>query len=132
MDPFVDIIEIIERQQELNNTNDRFNKNVLINTISYCVEVARLMIEQVLNKSYYPLATDEDIETITKLNIKEVVLNLLFPYFKDSTFIKEAQKQSQKLVEELEADHYLLYLREDDNLYNNVLRYLNYTFLNII
>ena len=126
------IISIIEEQQALDNTNDRFNKEVLLGTINYCLTIARLMFEQVLNKSYYPLVSDEDIEQITALNVKEVVLNLLYPYFKDSTFIRTEQRKLQKQVEDLEVEHCLLYLRDENNLYQNILRYLNYTFFNII
>ena len=125
-----ELIDVIEKQQEL--TNYRFDKEKLINTLSYCVNIAKLMIEQTLNKSYYPLINDEDLEKITNLNVKEVCLNLLYPYFTDPSFIKAEQRKCQKEVEEIEVEHCLLYLRDDSNIYQNVLAYLNYTFLNII
>ena len=127
-----DFVLMIEQQQALNNTNSRFDKEQLLNTINYCLTIARLMLEQVLNKSYYPLVSDEDLELIIALNVKEVVLNVLFPYFKESTFIRSEQRRLQKEVEELEVEHCLLYLRDENNLYNNILRYLHYTFFNII
>ena len=127
-----DFEKLIEEQEEERNTNWRYNKDELMKTIKYCSTVARLLLEQVLNKNYYPLAHDDDIEYIMNGNIVECVLNVLYPYFINSSFIIAKQKQIQKDIEEYELEHYLLYLRDDNSAYQQMLEYLKYTFRNIL
>ena len=128
----MDLLKIMEEQIKLNNNNERFNKDEFIYLVNYCCKTARLLLDNVLNKSYYPLMTDDQIEFIKSRNIAWVVLNVFNPYFKDNTFIRSTQRQLLKEIENFECEFCLLYLRDENSTYYNMLIYLYQTFINII
>ena len=127
-----ELTELINQQINDNNNNKRFNKEKTLLEVKYCINVASLMLDQVLNKSYYPLMNDEQISFVKHNNILSVVVNVLFPYFYNSTFITGLQKKLNKELENYCVEQCLLYLRDYDSVYQNVVRYLNYTFINLI
>lgn len=133
MDNYINISvdDIINEQPEANRS-DRYNDDKIKTDYIYCANIAKLLLDQVLNKSYYPLLTDEDIKYIINLNIMSVCLNLLYPYFLDASFIRKYQKMLNKTVEEYEAEHMILYLRDSNSLYNHMFNYLNETFYNLV
>ena len=126
------IKQLINEQIEENNTNKRFNKVKLIEDLTYCYKVAESLLSQVLNKGYFPLMNDEQIEHVKHNQTLICIANLLFPYFYDSTFINEFQHNIEKQLETYYVEQCLLYLRDYENTYNNMVRYLEYTFLNLI
>ena len=128
------ISDIIKQQIEEGNTSKRYKEKpeALTDAIDYCAMIASLMIGHVLNKGYFPLLTDEHIEHIETLNIVDVVLNVVYPYVLDSKFILIKQKQIKHELEEYESSNCLLYLRDDNNTYQQILNYLSETFINVI
>lgn len=126
--------DIIKQQIEEGNTSKRYKEKpeALTDTIDYCAMIASLMIAHVLNKGYFPLLTDEHIEHIETLNIVDVVLNVVYPYVLNSKFILIKQKQIKHELEEYEASNCMLYLRDDNNTYQQILNYLSETFINVI
>ena len=124
--------QLINEQIEEGNTNKRFNKDKIINDLEYCYKVAESLLEQVLNKGYFPLMNDEQIEYVKHNQSLVCISNLLFPYFYNSTFINSFQRKIEKQLETYYVEQCLLYLRDYENTYNNMVRYLEYTFLNLI
>lgn len=128
------ITDIIRQQVNEGNTSKRYKDtpNALTETVNYCAMIASLMISHVLNGGYFPLLTAEHIEHIAMLNIVDVVLNVVYPYVLDSKFILIKQKQIKHELEEYETNNCLLYLRDDNNTYQQILNYLAETFINVI
>ena len=128
------IADIIRQQVNEGNTSKRYKEKpeALTETVNYCAMIASLMISHVLNKGYFPLLTDEHIEHIETLNIVDVVLNVVYPYVLNSKFILTKQKQIKHELEEYEVENCLLYLRDDNNTYQQILNYLSETFINVI
>ena len=130
--PTQHLLELVNQQVEINNHNKRFDRESLTQTITYCSNIASSLIDEVLNNSYYPLLHDEDREFIKRLNIEACVINILYPFFYNSDFIRAHQKQCENLVEQLQVEHCLLYLRDPNSIYQNMLNYLKHTFLNLV
>ena len=132
-DPFNCLFEILDEQISAHNESDRFdNKNALIEGIHYCVNLADRLLNECLNTHYYPLMTTEQIDFIKYRNIAQCVLEIFRPYFIDASFITKTQHKLKKEIEQFEADEYLLYLRDQNSVYNEMLEYLHYVFINSI
>ena len=125
-----DIINLVNTN--ISKANDRFNNDNITNTIKYCVIICNLMLNEVLNKSYYPMLSDDNIEHIKQLNINAAVANVLYPYFTEDEFITKFIKSNIKEAREYEVANCLLYLEDDTSIYQNVLKYLYNTFINVI
>lgn len=128
------IIPLIEEQETNNNYNKRYidyGKQQIIKDVEYCLNIARLLLAEVLNKHYYPLLTDENINYIIDNLANSTVINVLFPYYPDSTFINKFIHNQQKKLDNYYAENYLLYLHDKSTIFNNMINYLNHLFINI-
>lgn len=121
---------------DVNNVSSRtditYNNNCL-NGLEYCVTVCVKLLLEVCNQKYYPLISETQLQHIIEMNSVSALLNLFGPYAKDNSFIHKLQTNIAKQLSEYYAEECLLYIvSNDDNMFNQMLAYLNDVFANVI
>lgn len=97
--------------------------------LDYCISVAHKLLDEVLNKNYYPTLTDEQLEHIMSEQIARTVS--YSDYFKNNdvpVFVKSIAKE----LEDYYFDNYLAQLNDESSAYNNIVRYMCELFTNVV
>lgn len=97
--------------------------------LDYCLNLTNIMLDEVLNKHYYPNLSDENINDIKLILLIKLVSSV--DYYKNEE-VRAYIKNLDRKLEAYYANHYLLYLNDQDSLFQNILRYLTELFANII
>ena len=101
-------------------------------TLNICYKTSFLLLEKVFNRTYYPLMSEEQYEHVLELVLERILLSCVYPYTKDSSWVRAAQKKLYRDLEDYCVEECLLYLLKDDNDFINMTNYLLETFYNIV
>lgn len=97
--------------------------------LDYCINVAHRLLDEVLNKHYYPMLTDEQLEHIMSEQIARTVS--YSDYFKIAS-VPPFVKSIERHLEEYYFDNYIIQLNDESSAYSNIIRYMCELFTNIM
>lgn len=99
--------------------------------ISQCTKVGWLMLEQVLNRSYYPSMTEDQWKWLIEHFTTYVVINGLYFYLSDRSELTAIQKKLKQEINDYCVNECLLYVTDENSMTTNITMYLLDTFYNI-
>lgn len=100
-------------------------------TLKSCTKVGYMLLQKVFNRGYYPLMDEVTEELLMKKFLIYTVLNVLYPYTKDTMTLTHIIKDCWRYIEDICVDYSLLYILDSHTDLYNMLEYLSETFYNI-
>ena len=96
-------------------------------TISVCSNTARALLEEVLNIKYFPIADPDSIAYVLSSYVEYVTINSLYfycPNMEARSALRSRQIDILRKIETYCVEDCILYILDEDNLVQNMVRYL--------